>query len=118
MEHCCHAQHGLNKGVEVFGKKGKRVAFEEAEQLHMRNCFKPLDVKKISTEERKQAITSSTFLKEKTDGTMKGHTAADGGPQQEMTIKEDTSIPTASPEAVLLTDAVEATNTEMWQFST
>ena len=50
----------------------------------------------------------SMFVKEKTDGTIKGRTVADGRPQRKDAIKEDATSHAVLTEVVSLTAAIEA----------
>ena len=34
--------YNLNQGIKVFGERGEKAAFEEVNQLHKRECFKPI----------------------------------------------------------------------------
>ena len=98
----------LKQGIKQFGKKGSDAAFEEMNQLHKREVFKPLNVSSMTEEEKRQAIGSLIFLKEKRDGTIKGRACADGRKQRETMAKEEASSPTPALEAVLLTAVIEA----------
>ena len=51
---------------------------------------------------------SLLFLNEKRDGTIKSRFCANGSTQREYMDREDTSSPTVSTEATLLTGAIEA----------
>jgi len=62
----------------------------------------------MSYEERKKALRYLMFIKEKRDGTIKAKGCADGRSMQEYTDKVDTSSPTVSLEAMLLTCATDA----------
>ena len=57
----------------------------------------------LNREEKKQALESLLFLKEKRDGSLKGRACADGKKQHGYIPKEDTASPTVSLEAVFLT---------------
>jgi len=48
------------------------------------------------------------FLKEKRDGTIKARGCADGRSQREYTAKSDTSSPTVSLEAMMMSCAIDA----------
>ena len=38
-------QYLLNKGIEVFGQKGRNASIKEMDQLHRQNCFTPISPK-------------------------------------------------------------------------
>eukprot|EP00804_Cyclotella_cryptica_P005114 CCRYP_011528-RA/>CCRYP_011528-RA protein AED:0.11 eAED:0.14 QI:0/-1/0/1/-1/0/1/0/390 len=58
-------------------------------------------------EERRKALSSLIFLKEKDTGEVKGRTCVNGAPQQEYIRKEDTTSPTVATDSVFLTGAVD-----------
>jgi len=60
------------KGIKKFGKKGRKAAGKELDQLHQRNCYTPIDINDLTPEEKAQAIEALMFLQEMKDGTMKG----------------------------------------------
>ncbi|MGC8483972.1 MAG: hypothetical protein ACP5OE_10065, partial [Thermodesulfobium sp.] len=51
---CYGQQFILQKGLKKFKKAGEDAASRELEQLHIRNCFTPVDVTKLSPEEKKK----------------------------------------------------------------
>jgi len=62
----------------------------------------------MSNEERKKASRHLMFLKNKRDGTIKARGCMDSRPQRICTNKEDTSSPTLSIEAMVLSCAMDA----------
>ena len=108
MDHYARQQYGLERGIKEWGDRGKDAAFEEVKQLHMRTTFKPINMDDMTSEERRKAIGSLIFLKEKTDGTIKGRACADGRKQREDAEKGDAASPTVSLESVLLTALIDA----------
>jgi hypothetical protein len=77
-------------------------------QLHIRDTFKPQNAEELSTNQKKGALESLTFLKEKRDRTIKGRTCADGRKQRETAEHDATTSPTVSLESVLITSTIEA----------
>ena len=75
-------QYGIGKGIKKSGKKGNDAAMKEMKQLHDRTVFKPVDISKLTKEERDQAMNSLIFLVEKRDGRVKGRACADGSIQK------------------------------------
>ena len=45
--------YSLKKGLEKFGERGRQATLKEMQQLHDRECFKPIDVKTLTESERK-----------------------------------------------------------------
>ncbi|MGC8563208.1 MAG: hypothetical protein ACP5NO_08510, partial [Thermoplasmata archaeon] len=66
---CYGQQYILKKGLKKFKKAGEDAASKELEQLHKRNCFTPMDVTKLSPEEKikKQWRHSCFSLKRETN---------------------------------------------------
>ena len=100
--------YSLNKGVKVLGDKGKQAAFDKVEQLHKRGCFNPVDVNKLSKEERGKVLESLIFLTQKRDGSAKARTCVDGRPQRLWMNKDEAASPTVLLESVLLTSVIDA----------
>ena len=65
LKHYTFQQYVLKKGLEVLRERGREAAFKEMEQLHLRNCFRPLDMKELTMEAKNKALGSLIFLKEK-----------------------------------------------------
>jgi hypothetical protein len=100
--------HSLKARLKKFGIRGYKAAADEMKQLHDRAVFKPIDMNKLSAEEKKQTHRSLIFLTEKRDGTMNARTCADGYKQRSWMEREETSSPTAQVESILLTAFIEA----------
>eukprot|EP00804_Cyclotella_cryptica_P003539 CCRYP_002162-RA/>CCRYP_002162-RA protein AED:0.36 eAED:0.36 QI:0/-1/0/1/-1/1/1/0/220 len=73
----------------------------------MRTFF-PCDPKTLRREERRKALSSLIFLKEKESGEVKGRTCVNGAPWREYIRKEDATSPTVATNSVFLTGAVDA----------
>jgi hypothetical protein len=76
-------QLSLREGLKRFGEKGKQGALKEMRQLHDMRTFFPRDPKKLTREEKRKALSSLIFLKEKDTGEIKGRTCVNGAPQRE-----------------------------------
>ncbi|KAL7474817.1 hypothetical protein ACHAW6_002980 [Cyclotella cf. meneghiniana] len=101
-------QMSLKEGLRRFGKKGRLGAYKEMKQLHNMHAFFPCDPRTLSSEERKSALSSLIFLKEKKTGEVKGRTCVIGAPQREYIRKEDAASPTVATDSVFITGAVDA----------
>jgi hypothetical protein len=75
-------QMSLKQGLKVFGKKGEAGAMKEMQQLHDMETFFPRDPKSLTREERIRALSSLIFLKEKSNGKIKGRTCVNGASQR------------------------------------
>jgi hypothetical protein len=62
----------LQKGLKKFGERGQQGAVKEADQLHRRKCFTPLDAATLTLEKKRKAAEAMMLLTEKRDKTVKG----------------------------------------------
>ena len=64
-ETCNLVTYSLAKGLKKFGGRAFDSAYGEMEQLHDRDCFKPINMRTMSQSERRKAMESLIFLLEK-----------------------------------------------------
>ena len=95
-------------GIKTFGDKAVDAIVQEFKQLDEKMAFQPIDKDSISMDERKKALRSITLVKEKRCGRIKGRTVADGRPQRDYIPQEDSTSPTVSIEALMLSIAIDA----------
>jgi hypothetical protein len=72
----------LREELRRSGVRGKQGALTEMKQLHDMRTFFPRDPKTLTREERRKALSSLIFLKEKDTGEVKGQTCINGAPQR------------------------------------
>ena len=101
-------QLSLKAGLKCWGTKAKAAVHSEMKQLHFRDTFKPMHWNELSYTQKKSALESHMFLKEKRDGKIKGRTVAGGNKQCDYISKEDASSPMVATESVLLTCIIDA----------
>ena len=101
-------QYYLNKGIKIFGERGQKAAEEELEQLVERNCWTPIHVEDMTELERDRAQDAMLLLAEKHSGEVKGRCVFKGNGTREWLTREDTSSPTASLEAIMVTCVIDA----------
>jgi len=99
-------QVGIIEGLRKFGVEGNNALLKELSQLHQRDALLPKKKEDMTYEERKKALRYLMFLKEKRDGTIKARGCADGRSQHEYTTKAETSLPTVSLEAMMMSCAI------------
>ena len=107
-EKCFGQQYMLNKGLKLFGDKGKAASGKELKQLHDRLCFAPKSVAEMTPLETARAVDALMFLSEKRDGTIKGRMVYNGKPTREWLSREESASPTAALESIFLTAIVDA----------
>lgn len=101
-------QMSLKQGLKVFGKKGEAGAMKEMQQLHDMETFFPRDPKSLTQEERIKALSSLIFLKEKSNGEVKGRTCVNGAPQRAYIRKEDAHSSTVMTDSVFIQGVINA----------
>jgi hypothetical protein len=99
-------QHTMKAGIKRFGDRGTEAVKKELQQLHDRQVLVPMHLEQLTGLERSRALGYLMFLKEKTDGSIKGRGCADGRPQRAYIPKEDATSPTVRNE--LLTAKIDA----------
>jgi Reverse transcriptase (RNA-dependent DNA polymerase) len=107
--HYTMIQLSMKAGLKHFGPKGEKAVTKELSQLHLQDTFQPVHPKNLSPEEKKLAVESHLFLKEKRDLSIKGRMVAGGDKQRGTMPAVEASSPTVSTEAVLLTSVIDAT---------
>jgi hypothetical protein len=106
--HHAMTQYSLNRGLRKFRGKGEKAVEKELGQLHMKGTLSHVQVKDLSPVQKKGALESLMFLKEKRDGSIKGRACADGRKQREGSTKSDATSPTVALESVLITTIIDA----------
>jgi hypothetical protein len=77
--------------------------------MHDMNVFRPIEVESLTYNEKKKALSSLMFLKEKRDSSVKARMCADGHKQKDGTwAKQDTTLPTVATELVYITAVIDA----------
>ena len=65
-------QYVLQKGLKKFGERETRAPGRKPDQLHRRNCFRPVDVASLTPEEKRKAAEAMMLLTEKRSKEVKG----------------------------------------------
>lgn len=99
----------LKEGIRLFGERTKDGATKEMRQLHEMNTFSPREARSLTKEERIKALSSLIFLKEKSNGDIKGRTCINRSPQREYIKKEDAASPTTvATDSIFIPGAIDA----------
>src|SRR5210317_1889419 len=101
-------QYYITKGLKVFGDRGHEAAMKELKQLVERNCWKPIDVGKMTPSEKQKAVDAMMLLAEKNDGTIKGRCVFKGSETRDWLSRENTASPTAPLEGICSTCVIDA----------
>ena len=108
VAHLIMTQLSMKAGLKKWGEQASGGVTEELAQLHYRDTFEPVDAKKMSKQEFKEALESHLFLKQKRDGKVKGRVVAGGNRQRDYISKEEATSPTVKLESVLLSAIIDA----------
>ena len=101
-------QMSAKAGIKKHGRRAVEVLYNEFLQLNNKDVFEALNASSLSKEEKQGALRAINLVKEKRDGSLKGRTVADGRKQRDLYDKADTTSPTVSVDALLLTLIVDA----------
>ena len=108
VNHVIMTQYGVKKGLKLFGSRGTAAVKKELQQVHDRKVVKPVHPQELTREQRVRALAYLMFLKEKRTGEIKGRGCADGRKQRDWMNKEDTTSPTVSTQALILSCMIDA----------
>ncbi len=94
--------------MKTWGDTAKDAVHTEMKQLHYRDTFRPMHYGDLTKSQKATVLESHMFLKLKRDGKTKARTVAGGNKQRDYISKEDSSSPTVSTEAVILSCIIDA----------
>jgi hypothetical protein len=100
--------YGIGPGIKKFQEQGEAGVTKELTQMHDMDVFRPIMKGDLTMDERKKALASLMFLKEKRDQSVKVRMCVDGRGQQGDWSKQDTTSPTVSTESVFITAVIDA----------
>jgi hypothetical protein len=95
-------------GIKKHGQIAVEALFNEFSQLHNLTVFCAQKKNELTKEETKAALRAISLIKEKRCEKIKGRTVADRRPQQKIYFKEDTSSPTVSNDALMMSILIDA----------
>jgi hypothetical protein len=78
------------------------------DQFNKYKVSKPKHVRDLSKRDKKKALSSLIFLKEKKSGVIKAHSCANGNPQREHIAKEEAAALTVALKSVFITSTIDA----------
>jgi hypothetical protein len=95
-------------GIRKHGRAAEAALMQEFAQFENLNVYEVINVKTLTAEQRKGALRALNLIKEKRDGQLKGRTVADGSVQRSLYDKTETTSPTVSTSALLLSIIIDA----------
>ena len=70
--------YSMNAGIKKFKAKGEAGVTKELTQMHDMNVFCPIEVESLTKDEKKKALSSLMFLKEKMDSSVQAQMVLTG----------------------------------------
>ena len=104
-------QMSAKQGIKKFGQRAIDALFGEFAQLDDMDVFRGVMASSLSAEQKRKALMALNLIKEKRDGTIKDRLVANGAQQRPYYSKVETTSPTVSNDAMMMTliiDAMEA----------
>ncbi len=98
----------LEAGIKHFGEHGEVAVTKELEQCNTYGVFEPKSATDLTDEDKRKALASLIFLKEKQNGDIKACSCANGSVQWEYIAKEEAAAPMVALESVFITSAIDA----------
>ena len=94
--------------IKKHGERAVEAIFMEFCQLDDKSVFGGIMPGELTATQKREAIRAANLIKEKRCGNLKGRTCADGRPQRKHYTKEETSSPTVSTDALMLSILIDA----------
>jgi hypothetical protein len=101
-------QYQMEAGIRKFGEQGEIAVTKELDQFNKYKVFEPKHANDLSEEDKKRALSSLIFLKEKKNGTIKARSCANGSVQRDHIAKEEAAAPTVGLDSVFITSTIDA----------
>ena len=101
-------QMTANAGIKKHRKPAEASLMAEFAQMEDLSVYEPIDPATLSKKQRQAALRALNLIKEKRDGRLKSRTVADGRPQRLLYDKSETTSPTVSTDALMLSIMVDA----------
>ena len=103
-----HEQMSAKAGIKRCGRKAEEALMDKFAQLEELSVFEGIDPKTLTSKQRRSALRAINLIKEKRTGKLKGRTVADGRPQRSLCDKSETTSPTVSVDALMLSLMIDA----------
>jgi len=95
-------------GIKKHGQAAVDALLQEFNQFDSKNVFEPLDASTLTASQKQEALRAVNLIKEKRSGKLKGRTCADGWSQRSKYTKEETTSPTVSTDALMISLMIDA----------
>jgi len=95
-------------GIKKHGQAAVDALLQKFCQLDSKNVFEPLDASTLTSSQKRESLRDVNLIKEKRSGKLKGCTCADGRSQRSKYTKEETTSPTVSMDALMISLMIDA----------
>jgi hypothetical protein len=95
------------QGLQRFPIEGPKATMAEMKQLHKMHTFKPVHGHIMTVMQKRAALASLIFIKQKRCVRVKARSCADGRQQRMFYEKHEASSPTVKTESVIVLSAVQ-----------
>ena len=92
--HHVMTQVSLKQGLKKWPKESDAVVNKEMSQMHEKSVFEPTHGDNVTDQEKRGALNSIMFIKEKRCGLIKARACVDRRPQRKIYDKQDATSPT------------------------
>jgi hypothetical protein len=101
-------QYQLERGIKRFGEQGETAETKELNQFNKYGVFVPKHARDLLEEDKKKALSSIIFPKEKKSGVIKARSCTNRNPQREHITKEEAAAPIVALKSVFITSTIDA----------
>jgi hypothetical protein len=95
-------------GIKKHGQVVIGALYQEFLQLHDQDVFDGKHARELTKSQKRAALRAISVIKEKRCGKIKGQTVANGRPQKALYTKDETSSPTVSTDALMMSVMIDA----------
>jgi len=96
-------------GIKKHSQAAVDALLQEFCQLDSKSVFEPLDASMLTASQKQEALRAVNLIKEKRSGKLKGRTCADSRSQRSKYTREETTSPTVSTDALMISLMIDAT---------
>jgi hypothetical protein len=95
-------------GIKKHGQAAVDALLQEFCQLDSKSVFEPLDASTLTASQKRESLRAVNLINEKRSGKLKGRTCAYGRSQRSKYTKEETTSPTVSTDALMISLMIDA----------
>ena len=101
-------QMSAKEGIKLFGERAIEALFKEFAQLDDRQVFRGVIATSLTNSQKKGALSVINLIQKKRDDELKGRTVANGKKHRHLYSKEQSTSPTISHDAMMISLIIDA----------